>query len=212
MADEGIFSRGSLQEVYDGLAATYAGSRDLFDNSRQLQALDRLLPRGGCVLDLGCGTGVPVARFFAERGHRVTGVDLSPQMVERARLDVPGASFQVGDVRQFQARPGSLDLVVSFYALFHLSRADQQALFPRVREALAPGGHFYATFAAPEYTGSEGFEGTKEFEGVRLPYGQLSPEQYRQALADAGFVDVHAHKLRLGGETMLWILCRRPPG
>ncbi|MEU1420838.1 class I SAM-dependent methyltransferase [Kitasatospora sp. NPDC005751] len=52
------------------------------------------LPDAGAVLDVGCGTGVPVARSLAAAGHRVTGVDISGVQVQRARELVPGAGFE----------------------------------------------------------------------------------------------------------------------
>ncbi|MCX5096466.1 class I SAM-dependent methyltransferase [Streptomyces sp. NBC_00365] len=47
----------------------------------------------GTVLDLGCGSGVPVARALATAGHRVTGVDISEVQIRRAREFVPQAEF-----------------------------------------------------------------------------------------------------------------------
>ena len=47
-----------------------------------------------------------------------------------------------------------------------------------------------------------------EFEGVALPYAQLSPAEYRAALERSGFHEVRSEKLTIGGETMLWVLCR----
>ena len=52
---------------------------------------------GEAVLDLGCGCGVPVAWRLARR-YAVTGVDLSPVQVERARALVPNATFICGDM------------------------------------------------------------------------------------------------------------------
>ena len=46
--------------------------------------LEQEIPAGASVLDVGCGTGT-LSVLLAEHGCRVTGVDLSPRMVERAR-------------------------------------------------------------------------------------------------------------------------------
>jgi SAM-dependent methyltransferase len=74
----------------------------------------------GRLLDLGCGTGAHAALFCAQ-GFDVTGVDLSPGMVARARAraekeGLKGATFTVGDIREF-AVPGAFDVVAS---LFHV--------------------------------------------------------------------------------------------
>ena len=57
-------------------------------------------PAGGDVLDLGCGNGIPAAKWLSDNGFRVTGVDLSDTMVERARELVPGATFLRGDMTE----------------------------------------------------------------------------------------------------------------
>lgn len=93
--------------------------------------LDRLAPPGRTldVLDVGCGTGF-LALLFAERGHRVTGSDLAPEMIAaaRAKAEARGATVQylVDDAEALQAPDASYDLVVSrhlFWTLPHPERA-----------------------------------------------------------------------------------------
>ena len=59
------------------------------------------------MLDLGCGNGVPVARELSAR-FAVTGVDLSPVQVERARALVPGARFVCADMTAVEFEPSLL--------------------------------------------------------------------------------------------------------
>jgi SAM-dependent methyltransferase len=98
--------------------------------------LDGLPP--GAALDAACGTGRH-ARYLAARGHRVTGVDSSPDMLARARQNVAGATFCDGDLRRLPVRDQAMDLVVCGLALTH-----QPALRPVLAEfgrVLRPGGH-----------------------------------------------------------------------
>jgi cyclopropane fatty-acyl-phospholipid synthase-like methyltransferase len=62
-----------------------------------------------------------------------------------------------------QLRPASTDAVVSFYALIHVPVADQQALFPRIRDWLRPGGYFLATVGATRWTGTARYLGADMF-------------------------------------------------
>ena len=62
-----------------------------------MDLLEMRVREGVAVLDLGCGCGVPVARRLARR-YAVTGVDLSPVQVERARTLVPNATFICADM------------------------------------------------------------------------------------------------------------------
>src|SRR5438105_3604844 len=85
-----------------------------------LERFAALLGPGAAVLDVGCGSGVPVARHLAGRGHRVTGVDSSPEMVALFRSNLPGAAAEAADMRTLDlgARFGGL---LAWDSLFHLT-------------------------------------------------------------------------------------------
>jgi SAM-dependent methyltransferase len=130
------------------LADAFDGQAPLFDRSpvhSDAQALERLiafagLPEGSTVLDAGCGPGF-VAEAFLRAGHRVVGVDLSAEMVERARRRCEPfgdrARFMHGSV--FEAELGGpFDAAVSRYVIHHLARPLD---FVRRQAALLrPGG------------------------------------------------------------------------
>ena len=95
------------------------------------------LPAGGA-LDAACGTGRHAARLVA-RGHHVIGVDASPDMLARARANVPGAEFRTGRLGALPVSDNAVDVVICALALAHLTDlAPAYAEFVRV---LRPGGH-----------------------------------------------------------------------
>ena len=133
---------------WDGVAGWYAGwvgkngSRHHTERAIPL-ALDLLqLEPGDKLIDLGCGPGV-MAPSVAAAGAHLTGIDLSPRLIETARRNHSrGASFRVGDVTRIKAdpawRPQSFDA-----ALFLLSIQDIDPLEQAVASAawlLRPGG------------------------------------------------------------------------
>jgi SAM-dependent methyltransferase len=73
---------------------------------------------GTTLLDLGCGTGV-FARAAADRGARVTGIDLDPAAVARAAAAVPEGGFVVGDAREPPSGP--FDVVAAVQLLMHVA-------------------------------------------------------------------------------------------
>lgn len=92
----------------------------------------------GAALDAACGTG-RYAEFLAGRGHRVIGVDGSPDMLARARTRVPEGQFLLGDLHRLPVADAEVDLVVCALALTHIPTLKPvMAEFARV---LRPGGH-----------------------------------------------------------------------
>lgn len=91
-----------------------------------------------CV-DIACGTGDLVG-LLLERypGAKVTGIDLTPAMLERARRRFPGVAFVQGDMGRLAARDGSVDVMTGGYAL--RNAPDLEALFREVGRVLKPGG------------------------------------------------------------------------
>lgn len=112
---------------------------------------------GGPVLELGVGTG-RVARAIALRGVELVGVDLVPEMLEKARENLardPDAAARItlhrGDLRTFRL-DRVFPLVISpFNVLMHLyTRADFDAAMETVRAHLAPGGTFVFDVLVPD--------------------------------------------------------------
>ncbi len=131
------------------LSAAFDGQAERFERApvqSDPAALARLvafadLPAGSSVLDAGCGPGL-VASAFLEAGHRVTGVDLSAEMVERARSRCAPfgdrARFAQGSLYERVFAEAPFDAVVSRYVLHHV--ADPPAFLARQVELLRPGG------------------------------------------------------------------------
>ena len=111
--------------------------------------LDRLIQlsspkRADACVDLGAGTGI-VTTALAPLVSSVLAVDISAAMAgalaERtARDGLRNVSIEVGDLRQFDLPPASVDLVVSSYVLHHLPDADKRVLTARAAQWLRPGG------------------------------------------------------------------------
>lgn len=105
---------------------------------------------GHRVLDAGCGAG-RYCRAFAARGFRVTGVDLSSDLLDVARESspaLPGApQYHRGDVRQlpfFQQFEAAISMFTSFG--YFEDRSDDVRIFQGIHRALVPGGRFVLDF------------------------------------------------------------------
>ncbi|HEY0190893.1 MAG TPA: class I SAM-dependent methyltransferase, partial [Kofleriaceae bacterium] len=93
----------------------------------------------GTIADVGCGPG-HVARFLADLGAEVEGVDLSPAMIAEARAQFPELTFRVGDLFALPYARGALGGAVVFYAIVHLRGDELAAPFAELHRVVAPGG------------------------------------------------------------------------
>src|SRR6516165_8941440 len=115
-----------VERSYDRVAEEYAlrifGELEHKPLDRQL--LDRFAAEVeglGPACDLGCGPG-HVARYLHDRGVRVTGLDLSPAMVEQARRLNPGIAFRQGNMLALDVEHGAWGGIIAFYSIIHVPR------------------------------------------------------------------------------------------
>jgi len=132
-------------ELYDEAKDAYRSYSFLVRKRRVEELSEPVIGPGSKVLDVGCGTGVS-APHYLEKGCEYSGVDISPQMVEQARANVPWerASFSVGDVESGLAFPdGQFDLLIGLGLLEYLDKLD--AAIDEVVRLVKPGGSIIVT-------------------------------------------------------------------
>jgi SAM-dependent methyltransferase len=142
-------SLGSEYGVEDGYAQwsqTYDRPLRLFaiEGPPVQRLLDGLAP--GEVLDAACGTG-RYAAYLAARGHAVTGVDQSTDMLELARQKVPGGRFLPGDLTALPLDDASVDAAVCALALVHV--ADVRPAIAELARVVRPGGRIVISDVHP---------------------------------------------------------------
>lgn len=120
-----------MQDTADQIIELYERHADIWDARRGAELmLERewmegflALAPGSDILDIGCGSGQPIARFLIERTCRVTGVDSSPALIAKCRARFPGHEWLVADMRslilgrQFHG-------LLAWHSFFHLKQED----------------------------------------------------------------------------------------
>ena len=106
-----------------------------------------MLPGGATVLDLGCGTGVPISQALIEHGFNVFGVDASPKIVAAFRASFPAVPVECSAVEDSDFFGRSFDGVVAWGLFFLLDVKVQRRLIAKIAGALRSGGRLL--FTAP---------------------------------------------------------------
>lgn len=140
----------SIRASYDQLADEYA--RRIY-NELQHKPLDReLLNRfaaqvsgGGEVCDMGCGPG-HIARYLRDAGTTVFGLDLSPRMLQHARLLNPDIPFREGNMMALELQNEALAGITAFYAIVNIPQRSLPLVFREMERVLQPGGLLLLAF------------------------------------------------------------------
>ena len=184
--------------LYDAIAfvaSVSVGGERRFRNL-PLAALD--LELGTRVLDMCCGSGQST-RFLVRASERVTGLDVSPKAIARAKCKVPQAAYVEGLAEKMPLPDASFEVVHTCAALHEMDPMQLRQIFQEVERVLVPGGTFvFADFHAPSnplYRPAIAlflwlFETETAWQWLRADVGNL--------LADAGFT-VEPPKYYAGG-------------
>lgn len=130
-----------VRRGYDRAAESYLAARPMAGADVALLArlVTRLTP-GAAVLDAGCGAGQPVTAALQQAGLAATGLDLSRRQLQLGQRQGALSAAVQGDLVAMPFAAGAFAGVVSYYAIFHLPRAEHPAVFAEIRRVLRPGG------------------------------------------------------------------------
>lgn len=171
----------SVKRAYDNIADKWAEFRAGCTINKCIAEFVKLLPLHSEILDVGCGTGYPIAAYLTEKGHRVTGIDVSTEMLEKARaLKLVNARFINVDFTDYVADT-SFDAVIAFDSLWHIARSAQEEIYLKLASLIKSGGYLLFTH------GSRKGEITGEMYGETFYYGALDAARVRELLAENGF-------------------------
>ena len=168
---------------YDKIAERWHAERR---GDRVLRYVDLLLEGvapGSTILDLGCGTGEPIAKHIIARGFRVTAIDESQKMLDIASRVVPEAELIRADMSDADL-PQKFAAAVAWDSIFHVDRRRHQAIFRKLADAITPGGKLLLSVGGSD-GGEEGF--TSEMHGHTFFYSGYAPDETKRMLEAEGF-------------------------
>lgn len=175
--------------------------KSLFEKPWLDRFLD-LVPEGGSVLDIGCGSGEPIARHLIARGVAVTGIDSSPTLLSLCRERFPGHDWILADMRGL-AVARRFHGLIAWDSFFHLTQDDQRRMFEIFARHADRGAALMFT------SGPAQGEAIGTYGGEPLYHASLDGAEYHALLRAHGFAVV-AHKVEdpdCGGHTV-WLARR----
>ncbi|MGI8785137.1 MAG: arsenite methyltransferase [Acidobacteriota bacterium] len=153
---------------------------------------------GMTVLDLGSGAGIDV--FLAARkvgpNGRVIGVDMTEEMIDKARKNaaregISNVEFRLGQIEALPVEDGSVDLILS-NCVINLS-PDKDQVFREIYRVLRPGGRFQISDIVTRGPASDAMRRDAELWAGCIS-GALEKEVYLDKLRQAGFSEIEVVK------------------
>lgn len=166
----------------------YEDTANWFDQNRRksleekayLELLLRNIKSNPSILDVGCGSGEPIAQFLIEKGCQLTGIDSAAKMIAICRERFPTMEWIQADMRKLNLAR-KFDAIIAWDSFFHLGYQAQQAMFPLFRLHLTDNGILLFT------SGSEHGEAYGTMQGHRVYHASLDSADYRLRLEAEGF-------------------------
>jgi 2-polyprenyl-3-methyl-5-hydroxy-6-metoxy-1,4-benzoquinol methylase len=176
----------AIIDLYERHAHDFAADRgsQLRGERGWLDRFTRLLAPGASILDVGCGSGEPIAAHLIEQGFAVEGIDTSPSLIAMCRERFPDRPWHIADMRTL-ALGKRFDGILAWDSLFHLTVADQERMFAVFASHAAP--HAALMFTSGSVHGSV----VGSYRGEPLYHASLAPHEYRELLAAIKFQLVH---------------------
>jgi SAM-dependent methyltransferase len=142
-----------VRATYDAVATRYADAmvNELDERPIERGLLDEVVraSRGsggrGTIADIGCGPG-HVTRYLADRGAEVLGIDLSPAMIDVARMRFPGLDFRVGSMLAIDAKDTSWNGAVALYSMIHFVTDERRIASRELARVLRPDSPLLVSF------------------------------------------------------------------
>lgn len=172
------------RESYNLIAEQWAAARarsSFFGREREhLDALLSVVPVGATVLDLGCGTGRPMAEHIVSQGRRVLGVDQSEALLSMARSHLPDERWVLSTMQAFEIDQPCHGALL-WDSLFHVPRAEHEPILRKVVEALPAGARLMLTVGGSAHPAF-----TDTMFGQTFFYDSNTPEESEQILVRLG--------------------------
>lgn len=146
---------------------------------------DKVKPNGH-ILDIGCGSGLPLTKYLSEKGFRVTGIDVAEEMIAIAKSSsIEKATFVHGDFLDFDTTD-KFDSILAWDSLWHFSKTEQASLYAKIGSMLRINGFFLFTH------GNIDSEHVDTMMGEQFYYSAIAEQDILQQLTNNGFQTFYA--------------------
>lgn len=135
-----------IKTGYDNIADIWFEKREWYIEQPSIDAAITHLAQDATILDVGCGSGKPIAAYLVEKGFDVYGLDISPKLLKYAERIISKEKLFQADICDFKTNL-RFNAIVCWFALFHVHAEKHLEILKKFHSLLKPQGILLITFA-----------------------------------------------------------------
>lgn len=196
-------SKKTTIKSYDNTASEYYRAVTSFELLPEIKKFSKEIIKNGRILDLGCGPGHH-SKYFSNLDFKVTGIDLSSEMIKLARKEFEDVNFEVMDILHLNFEENSFDGIWASASLLHIPKNQIKLILNKLKGVLINNGILYISLK--EGKGSELFNDIR-YGGVDKFYVYYQLEEIKNILKDVGFniLEIKLKEKRTNYDTNSWL-------
>lgn len=193
------YNNNEYNEVY-----RYQKSLTKFEHLAIDTYLNALFSDNPCIMDVGCGAGVPFDSYFVNQGCKIIGIDVSKTQISKAIKNISSAKFINMDFMKYQDET-LYDGVVLLYSLFHIQREYHPIVMQKIYNMLMPQGKVLLNIRK-EDCGKLKYR--KNFCGKPMCWSHYDRDTFLSIIHHIGFAYeiIGDEKLYGSSESHLWLI------
>jgi ubiquinone/menaquinone biosynthesis C-methylase UbiE len=174
-----------IKKSYDELNIAYQDNYSENKNTyAALNIFNNFVKEHSKIVDLGCGTGIPAGKYLSEKGHTVTGVDISSEMTKLFEKNVPKMKSICCDFSSIPVPDSSFDAGVALFSLLHVAKKDMDFVLKEFHRIIRKEGILLLCVNKGD------FEGYSELLGKKMFFTCFEESELDTYLKNSGFTIV----------------------
>ena len=192
---------------WDDYARTTRAERDISSEYPMLKIFSGLLPKNSKILDVGCGSGKPITKYFFDKGFSVLGFDISPLQAKKARLNLGHAKIFVADIKTHEFEDNAYEGIICLHSIEHVERIWHGVIFKKMYSALKPGGLLLISIQ------KDSCESVKFLNPyIQMYYSHFDQFETVKLITTAGFSIIYKSPIRISGEESVYAIAKKEEG
>ncbi|MBI2419216.1 MAG: class I SAM-dependent methyltransferase [Ignavibacteriales bacterium] len=155
-----------------------------------LDSFSDMLPHGSAICDAGCGPSAQYGRYLFEKGHSVTGIDISEKCIQMAASYNPSMNLSIQDIMQTDFAAGTFSGIIAFHSIIYTPKAQVTKIFAEFNRILTIGGKLLIAVKKGE---SEGIIDDAWYEGNKVYFSNFTEEEISHLMIENNFYGEYTH-------------------